>query len=48
MLVFFNNNICTFSYDLAYAYQISSKRVHSRQSYDVVSIFKMVAIELEI
>jgi len=27
-------------YDLASAYQISSKRDHSRRSYDVISIFQ--------
>jgi len=29
-----------FLYDLASAYQISSKRNHSRRSYDVISIFQ--------
>ena len=38
-------------HDLASAYQISSKRNHSRQSYDVISnskMLKIAAIELEI
>jgi len=29
-----------FLYDLTSAYQILSKRTHSRRSYDVISIFK--------
>jgi len=40
-----------FLHDLASAYQISPKRNNSRQSYDVISIskiLKIVAIELEI
>ena len=45
------NNICFFLHDSASAYQISSKRKHSRQSYDVISIskiLKLVTMELEI
>jgi len=40
-----------FLHDLASAYQILSKRDHSRQSFNVISIFqffKIVATELEI
>ena len=40
-----------FLHDLASAYQISSKRNHSRQSYDVISIskiLKIAAMEMEI
>jgi len=37
-----------FLYDLAYASYITSKWLHSRQSYDVILIFIMAAIELEI
>jgi len=37
MLSFFTIIFAAFLYDLAYAYQITSKRVHLRQSYDVIA-----------
>jgi len=40
LLSFSDNICCFFLYDLAYTYQITSKRDHSRQSYDVILILQ--------
>jgi len=44
LLSFFIVIFAVFLHDLASTYQISSERNHSRQSYDVISIFKILKI----
>jgi len=40
LLTFFTMIFAVLLHDLASSYQISSKRDHSRQSFDVISMFK--------
>ena len=44
LLSFFTIIFAVFLHDLASVYQMSSKRNHSRQSYDVISISKILKI----
>ena len=40
LLSFLTIIFAVFLHDLAYTYQIASNREHSRQSYDIISIFQ--------